>query len=138
MTTLTLDAPPVYALEIARPDTGSAHRARHWLGWVLEVAHLPQATVDAAILAASELVTNAVLHAARGRVLVSAQPTETGVRLVVHNDETTAGDWQPGGDALADHGRGLVIVRALASEFAVTTGHDGTTVTALIPKEVDA
>jgi anti-sigma regulatory factor (Ser/Thr protein kinase) len=133
--TAVLDAAPVYALEITRPDTGSAHRARHWLGWILEHAHLPQGTVDSVILAASELVTNAVLHAAHGPVLVSAQVTDAGVRLAVHNDETAAGDWHEGADALAEHGRGLVIVRALATEFHIITGRDGATVTALIPKE---
>jgi anti-sigma regulatory factor (Ser/Thr protein kinase) len=131
MTALTLDAPPVYALELAAVDGNSPRRARRWLAWVLEIARVPQDAIDSAVLAASELVTNAAVHAG-GRVLVSAQVTETGVQLIVH-DDAPATDWHEPEQGLAEHGRGLVLVRALAAELDITTGHDGTTVTALIP-----
>lgn len=133
MTALTLDAAPAYALEIRTSDAGSPHRARHWLTWLLEIGRVAQDVIDAAVLAASELVSNAAVHAG-GRVLVSAQVTDAGVRLIVH-DDAPAVDWREPQDDMAEDGRGLIIVRALAAELDISTGRDGTTVTALIPKE---
>ena len=132
MTALTLDAAPAYALEIRTSDAGSPHRARHWLAWLLEIGRVAQDVIDTAVLAASELVTNAAVHAG-GRVMVSAQVTDAGVRLVVH-DDAPATDWHQPEGGLAEHGRGLVIVEALAGgELDITAGPCGTTVTALIP-----
>jgi anti-sigma regulatory factor (Ser/Thr protein kinase) len=131
MTALTLDAATAYALEIRTSDAGSPYRARHWLAWLLEIGRVTQDVIDSAVLAASELVTNALMHAG-GRVLVSAQVTEAGVRLVVH-DDAPATEWHEPEGGLAEHGRGLILVRALATQLDITTGHDGTTVTALIP-----
>jgi anti-sigma regulatory factor (Ser/Thr protein kinase) len=136
MTALTFDAAPAYALEIRNADANTPHRARHWLAWLLEIGRVTQDVIDAAVLAASELVTNAAVHAG-GRVLVSAQVTEDGVRLVVH-DDAPATDWLEPEQGLAEDGRGLVIVRALAAELDITTGHDGTTVEALIPNPKEA
>lgn len=131
MSAMTIDAPAV--LEIRATGTGSPARARRWLAWVLEVAAVPQDTIDAAVLAVSELVTNAVVHTDSARILVSARVAEAGVRLVVH-DDTPAPDWTASGGLLAEHGRGLVIVHALAAELDITTGQAGTTVTAVIPR----
>lgn len=130
MSALTIDA-PAYALEIRHADTTSPGRARRWLGWVLEVAGVAQGAVEAAVLAVSELVTNSALHAG-GRVLVSAEVVEAGVRLVVHDSGTDT--WSsPSAEDLPEHGRGLVIVEAVAAEFDIASDAFGTTVTALIP-----
>ena len=130
MSALTLEA-PAFALEIRSADANSPRRSRHWLAWVLEAAHVAQDTVDTAVLVASELVTNATVHAG-GRVLVCAQLLEAGVCLVVHDDQAVT-DWQEPGGESDEHGRGLVIVHALA-DVDIATHAGGTTVTALIPR----
>lgn len=132
MSVLTLDL-PVYAIEISNADTNSPARARHWLAWVLEATGLSQDTVDAALLTASELVTNAVVHTDSPRILVSAEVVDGGVRLVVHDDATESEPWDVPGERLDERGRGLVIVRALATEFRIDRHAAGTTVSALIP-----
>lgn len=130
MTAATLEA-PAFALEIRAADANSPRRARHWLAWVLEAAHVAQDTIGTAALIASELVTNATVHAG-GRVLVSAQLVESGVRLIVHDDQAVT-DWQEPGGELDEHGRGLVLVHALA-EVDIDRHAHGTTITALIPR----
>jgi anti-sigma regulatory factor (Ser/Thr protein kinase) len=130
MSILTIDA-PAYALEIRRADTTSPTRARRWLAWVLEAASIAQDTVEACVLAVSELVTNSALHAG-GRVLVSAEVVEAGVRLVVHDSGTEV--WSAtAAEELPEHGRGLLIVEAVASDLDIASDAFGTTVTALIP-----
>lgn len=130
MSTLTIAA-PAYALELRHADTTSPRRVRHWLGWCLELAGVAQSAVETALLAASELVTNSVLHAG-GRVLVSAEVVEAGVRLVVHDSGTEI--WSAtSAEELPEHGRGLLIVEAVASDLDIASDAFGTTVTALIP-----
>ena len=131
MSALMAETRPVFVLEIRAADDASPRRARHWLAWVLEADGVSQDTVDTAVLVASELVTNAAIHAG-GRVLVSAQLLEAGLRLVVH-DDAPAADWQQPGGTTAERGRGLVIVAALAEQFEVDRHAHGVTVTALIP-----
>lgn len=133
MSTLTIAA-PVYALEIRAAGTGSPTRARHWLAWVLEAAGTTQDTIDASVLAVSELVTNAVIHTDSARILVSAELVEDGVRLVVHDDAAPLDGWQSPRGVLDERGRGLVIVQALATELTIDRHAAGTTVTAVIPR----
>lgn len=126
-----METAPVSALEIRRVDAASAARARRWCAWVLELAGVEQDTADAVVLAVSELVTNVYLHTDSPRALVSVELVDASVRLVVHDDAQPA-DWQqPGG--LDEHGRGLILVRALAADFHVDRHQHGTTITALIP-----
>lgn len=129
--TAVLDARPTFALEIRTVGADSPRRARHWLGWVLE-GLVPQSLLDAALLVASELVTNSVLHTDSARILVSAELVDDGVRLVVHDDAAPA-DWQQPDSGLAERGRGLILVQALA-EVDVDRHAGGTTITALIPR----
>lgn len=133
--TALLTAPLVFALEISSADAGSPRRARRWLAWVLEVAGVPQQVIEACVLAVSEMVTNAVVHGDSPRILVSVEVLDAGVRLAVHDDapfvtaiRTTHG--------LPEHGRGLLIVDALATDLDITTDEHGTTVTALIPHQI--
>lgn len=132
--TAVLDTRPVYALEIRTVDAGSPGRARRWAAWCLEAAAVQQETLDAVVLAVSELVTNVYRHSDSPRVLVSLDVTEVGVRLVVHDDAAPA-DWQQPDSGLAERGRGLILVQALA-EVDVDRHALGTTVTALIPRAV--
>lgn len=134
MSTATLPAAaPAFALEVRAADANTPFRARHWLAWLLESAEVSQDTVDTALLVASELVTNAVVHGRpAGRVVVSAQVLDDGVRLVVHGDAPISRWREPGGE-MDERGRGLVLVEALAEQLHVVVHAAGVTVTALIP-----
>lgn len=128
-------AVPAYALEIRAADDTAPYRARRWVAWLLESADVSQDTIDTVLLAVSELVTNAVVHGrVGGRVLVSAQVLDAGVRLVVHDDAPVV-DWQEPGGLEDERGRGVLIVEAIAVELTITTDVSGTTVDALIPFE---
>jgi anti-sigma regulatory factor (Ser/Thr protein kinase) len=131
--TAMVDALPVFGLELRSVGTDSPRRARAWLGWVLELARVPQDTIDTALLAASELVTNAVVHTDAARILVSVELVDAGVRLVVHDDAAPVADWQAEVDFLSEHGRGLILVRALAEQLDIDRHQHGTTITALLP-----
>ncbi|MBR7832449.1 ATP-binding protein [Actinospica durhamensis] len=131
MSTMALDT-LVNALEIRAVGNSSPSRARSWLTQVLEAAGTSQDTIDTALLAVSELVTNAVVHTDSARILVSAQVVDGGVRLVVHDDDAPA-DWQGPSRGLAERGRGLLLIQALAAEFDIDRHTAGTTVTCLIP-----
>lgn len=131
MSILTLDR-PTFALELRTVDATSARRARHWAGWILE-GLVPQDALDAVLLAASELVTNAYRHTDSQRALVSVQVLDAAVRLIVHDDAAPVDDSQAPAGGLAEHGRGLILVQALAEQLDITTHAAGTTVSALIP-----
>ncbi len=130
MSILTLDR-PTFALELRTVDATSAGRARHWAGWIRE-GLVPQDTLDAVLLAASELVTNAYRRTDSQRVLVSVQVLDAAVRLIVHDDAAPVDDWRAPAGGLGEHGRGLILVQALATELDITTDAAGTTVSALI------
>lgn len=130
MSTLTLGA-PAYALEIREANEVAPTRARRWLAQCLEVAGVAQAAMEDALLVASELVTNSMRYVG-GRVLVSAEVVEAGVRLVVHDSGTEV--WSATDvEDLPEHGRGLLIVEGVAEQLDITADAFGTTVTALIP-----
>jgi len=130
VSTLTLGS-PAYALEIREADHAAPTRARRWLACCLEVAGVAQCAIETALLVASELVTNSMLYVG-GRVLVSAEVVDAGVRLVVHDSGTEVWSATDAED-LPEHGRGLLIVEGVAEEFDISADAFGTTVTALIP-----
>jgi two-component sensor histidine kinase len=93
----------------ASPDQVSQARrflARHLASFL---------AADDALLCVSELVSNAIVHSrsARpgGRFTVRATLTSAGLRVEVEDD---GGPWQQQPDPGGQHGRGLVIVAALA------------------------
>ncbi|MGC0414989.1 ATP-binding protein [Embleya sp. AB8] len=113
-------------LSLRLPATVEAvPRARHALRRVL-AERVPRAPVDTLELLLSELVTNAVQHSERGRtVAVAVLRRETSIRLaVVDNDGALP---LPGGglDLLAEHGRGLLLVDAMAEEWGSYPVPDG-------------
>lgn len=77
-------------------------------------------------LLTSELVTNALIHTDRGAV-VTAGVGPAGLRVEVR--DFTAGQPEPGraGDE-STHGRGLVLVQALADAWGVRTHEVGKSV----------
>ena len=84
--------------------------------------------VDEVMLAADELVTNAVEHSGGDRLTVTFATGRGRVRIAV----TDAGspDRTPRltiADAGAEHGRGLMIVRMLSTDWGVDQDTDGTT-----------
>lgn len=106
-------------------------RVRAYISGILGPDH-PRAGV--ACLLVSELVTNAVQHSRShlpgGTVTVTVTGTGPGIRVEVTDDGGTASvpavsrDRSP----LAAHGRGLLLVEALADGWGYQRGPAGTTV----------
>lgn len=111
-----LDVPAV-RVELAQ-DPRAAGQARGAVREVLvrwRLVHL----VDAVVLAASELVTNAVRYG-RPPVAMQLQRQEGQVRLDVHDgNPAEPADRHGQVHADAESGRGVEIVQALATEFSV-------------------
>ncbi|MBA9001572.1 ATP-binding protein [Thermomonospora cellulosilytica] len=109
---------------------GTAEAVSLLRGWVrLVLTDVPQ-HVDAFELIASEYGTNALWHTASGgpggRIRVELGVTADRIRLAVHDDgaPTASSKWAP--ECPDDHGRGLMLVAALADEHgrhATPTGH---------------
>ncbi|MFI8928962.1 ATP-binding protein [Streptomyces sp. NPDC053474] len=72
--------------------------------------------VDTAELVLSELLTNAVRHTGTARVSVSARLLETALRIEVH-DSGRALPRVSTPSTTSEHGRGLLLVAALAARF---------------------
>jgi anti-sigma regulatory factor (Ser/Thr protein kinase) len=102
-------------------DPESAGRARDTTRRALRAAGLPDDHIERAALLVSELVTNAIVHAASDvRVRVSARPV---TRIEVEDDNPRLPDpprsrsVPPSIDALEPGGLGLAIVEGLASRW---------------------
>lgn len=110
-------------------DPESAGRARETTRLALRAAGLPDDHVERAALLVSELVTNAVVHAASDvRIRVSARPV---TRVEVEDDNPRLPDPQPplspstSMDALEPGGLGLTIVEGLASRWGADRRSQG-------------
>jgi anti-sigma regulatory factor (Ser/Thr protein kinase) len=117
--------PMAVALRSDFPGTSeSVGRVRHWLRAALGACP----AVDDAVLLASELTTNALVHSASGQsgsfaVMVSHRSAYVRVEVV-----DQGGPWQPGDIGDGQHGRGLLIVGTVARAWGVTGDHSGRTV----------
>jgi anti-sigma regulatory factor (Ser/Thr protein kinase) len=106
-----------------RPVPESVGEARRLVRAALEAGG---AAVDAdvAVLLTSEVVTNALLHA-RSPMILSIYVERNAIRVAVH-------DGSPASPQLRDYsptaatGRGLQLVEALASEWGLESGDNGT------------
>ncbi|HLI15799.1 MAG TPA: STAS domain-containing protein [Acidimicrobiales bacterium] len=119
-----MSASPPRRVLLLPPDATSARAAREWLATHLGDA--PTATVDAALLLVSELVTNAVLHA-RTSIEVRLERCGEAVRVETVDGSTllpTARRWSPD----ATTGRGLHLVERVASRWGVVAEADRKTV----------
>ena len=85
-----------------------------------EVSGLGQAVVAAAPLVASELVSNALQHVGDGRFELATDGDE--VRLSVYDTQPLSWPTLTEVDPLAEAGRGLGIVAALAQAWGITAG----------------
>jgi anti-sigma regulatory factor (Ser/Thr protein kinase) len=118
-----------------QPTPEAPARAR---GRLMRLAEgLPQRAQDDAVLLTSELVTNAVVHGS-GIITVAIERDDEAIAVAVGDygdaqpvaalhsvlsDETAAEQTTP--DAQAEGGRGLHLVRALATCWGVRRSRDG-------------
>jgi anti-sigma regulatory factor (Ser/Thr protein kinase) len=111
----------VTALTLA-PDTSSVAVARRYVGDLLADAGISDPSAYLAVLATSELVTNAILHAAtRVDLRVEIAGGTMRVEVVDYGDgcpvySRVASD--------ADHGRGLMVVSRVATRWGVDLESD--------------
>jgi anti-sigma regulatory factor (Ser/Thr protein kinase) len=96
---------------------------RHRLRAALDRWGVPE-LADTAELLASELVTNALVHTAKGAVFEAVLTPGRRLRIEVHDGTAR----MPGRRTPADHatsGRGLLLVEALADDWGVQLRGDG-------------
>jgi serine/threonine-protein kinase RsbW len=107
-----------------------ARRLRHTLQTWLEHHHVPEELRIDIALATNEAISNVVEHAYRdqppGVVSLSARRTVKHVVVSVSDQ----GTWRPPPADPGSRGRGLAIIRAVATTVDVDTGPGGTTITA--------
>lgn len=99
-----------YARRFVRDTIGAGHPA-----------------LDDAELCTSELVTNALVHAASKRVTVTVARDGGVLRISVTDDGAAGRVPYVREDPLAEDGRGMLIVSTLAMEWGAEAGEDGTT-----------
>jgi len=118
-----------------QPDATAASAARHFVGQALG-PQLSSDVVDAVSLVASELVTNAVLHAGTTVRLSLGRTEEGSVRIEVADQSPNPASPRHYSDDSAT-GRGLVLVGALARRWGVhlSEGGGGKTVWAEVDTE---
>ncbi|WP_228040330.1 ATP-binding protein [Streptomyces chromofuscus] len=96
-------------------------------------------TCDTAALVVSELVTNAILHTASDVVVCELHDGDELVRIAVRDQGCAAGDPHPSsGRAEEEHGRGLLLVDALAHAWGAHEHGPGLLVWAELPRQADA
>jgi len=86
----------------------------------------PAVDADTVALLVSEVATNALVHGA-GKVRVRVRPTVRGVRVEVHDEDTTL-PARRHATAMDEGGRGIALVDALSSGWGAETTPDGKTV----------
>lgn len=110
----------------------SVREARDWLRRRLDLACVPDATADDALIIAGELITNALLHSPTrehdGAFFVSLLTFRDCLRISVRTNGTASAAPHlrvvfPASDS--EHGRGLSIVDALSATWGVDDTHRG-------------
>lgn len=104
------------------PNDHSPARGRQFVREVLLRIALPD-IVDTAVLLASELITNAILHG-RSEVELTVEITQAGVKVSAADMNSRLPIMQSA-DQLALDGRGIAIVNLLASSWGVTATEGG-------------
>ncbi len=112
----------VRVVTLLPPNDHSAAQGRRFVREVLLSCALP-GVVDTAVLLASELITNAVLHG-RSEVELTVEITRAGVKVSAADMNSRMPVMQSA-DELALDGRGITIVNLLASSWGVTATGTG-------------
>jgi|1185.fasta_scaffold230505_2 anti-sigma regulatory factor (Ser/Thr protein kinase) len=99
-------------------DPMSVRRARHFVANAATRAGFESTTIDLASVAASELVTNAVVHG-RGPISVRTVLDRNSLRVEVQ-DTASELPHRVGSDEDRDGGRGLEIVDAFSQQWGCT------------------
>ena len=109
------------------PEAAAVAGARKFLRRTLDNWDVDEETADTAVLCLSELVTNAVIHSHAG-CLVRVR-LDQGVLRTTVRDHGTAGAASEVllEDPLRVHGRGLLVVEALAARWGYELDTEGTT-----------
>lgn len=109
------------------PSLQTGSLARRALRQLFDTARVDQDTSETAVLLATELVTNAVEHG-RGATHLDAAVQDDLIRLEVTDSSTEEPRPNPSVSDLAERGRGLLLIEALASRWGVQPRSDGKTV----------
>lgn len=112
----------VRAVTSLPPNDQSAAQGRRFVREVLLPCALPE-IVDTAVLLASELITNAVLHG-RSEVELTVEISGAGVKVSAADMNSRLPVMQST-DELALDGRGIAIVDLLSTAWGVTATEDG-------------
>jgi anti-sigma regulatory factor (Ser/Thr protein kinase) len=111
----------------ARPEMVGAARS-----FVAKALGETDPAADVAVLLASEIVTNAVLHSnsrrAGGTVTITALETDGGVRIEVADEGSQRSIPQVKGQGCVSGGHGLLLVQTLADQWGYLRHDSGTTV----------
>ena len=139
MTSGVTPGPPTVSVSVPHERTG-VRIARHAFADELEAAGVPAEDREDAMLVLSELVSNAVKHAAplpSGEIRVRWEVADE----VLHIEITDGGAGtrpHAGVAALSSlGGRGLDIVRSVSTQWGVTEGDGSVTVWAEVPRTAD-
>ncbi|MFJ4470433.1 ATP-binding protein [Streptomyces sp. NPDC089424] len=118
---------------------GSPARARRLTRNRLTGWAVCEDTCDTAALVVSELVTNAILHTASDIVVCELHDEEDLVRIAVRDQGCATGEPHPTpARAEEEHGRGLLLVDALARAWGAHESGFGLLVWAELPRQADA
>lgn len=109
------------------PTGASAREARQFVRVTLDSWHVPSEPIDTACLLATELVTNAVLHAG-GEVELALLGWNRSVRVEVFDGSPILPRQRRADAPLSTSGRGMALVKALARTWGVSPRTPGKSV----------
>lgn len=126
-----MTAPPITGEAQFPGDPSAPRQARSFLRVELDRMDVGEATIETTLLLASELVTNAVLHARTDlRVRYLVEPACLRVEVLDGNSRMPAAVAAP---LDATSGRGLALVQSLANTWGIDTTDEGKAVWFEIP-----
>jgi anti-sigma regulatory factor (Ser/Thr protein kinase) len=114
-----------------RPTTASVPAARHFVARTLHRWDCGEDVASVAMLLASEIVTNAIVHA-RSKAFVRVQLTDGVLRIEVHDATRQLPTPRPH-NPHAESGRGLMLVDAYSSVWGTNEAGDGKVVWFEVP-----
>ena len=131
-------ATPVPPASVSVPHEPTGVRlARHTFADQLAAAGIPPQDTDDAMLVLSELVSNAVKHAAplpSGQITVTWQVLDDLLHIEITDGGAGTRPHASVAALSALGGRGLDIVRTVSTQWGVTEGQDSVTVWAEVPR----